>query len=247
MISVGFIRAADGITIIVGVPLTALLNDSSHQYGRAGYYICSAAMAISAILMCFIEYPTGSGGSAHTPFKYSTNGSIMSHCTIPTSDFGDMLNRSFSTSLCNNWHNNSHSQYTTIMNTCLSSHHHQPHYMAAMHRCPASTAYTASANVAAAAAANAVSAGVHNPNQIANKTHGSLHKSLSFAFQYPTWYNVTQQPNEAFAAAAPCFFQNQMKLVKFLVILFILHTTSIPITSFSTKEYTTIVVSTLYI
>lgn len=206
----GFIRAADSIAIIIGVPLTALLNDSSHQYGRAGYYICAAAMAISAILMCFIE--NSAGGVAGGPqFKYSTNGSVMSHCTIPTSDFGDMLNRSFSTSRCNNWHNNSHSQYTTVMNTCLSSHHQQPHYTAAMHQCPANTAY--------ATAANSISAGTYNPNcnnQFANKSHGSLHKSLSFAFQYPTWYNINQQPNEVFAAAtaAPCHVQNQMKLVK---------------------------------
>lgn len=188
---IGFIRGAESITIIIGVPLTAILNDSSHQYGRAGYYICAAAMAISAILMCFIEYPTG---IHQNPFKYSTNGSIMSHCTIPTSDCGDMLNRSFSTSRCTNWYNNGPSQYTTVRNTCLSNHH--PHYTPS-HHCPA--------------AVNTFT--THNPtcpNQFPNKTpqHGSLHKSLSFAFQYPTWYNLAQ-PNEVLPA--PCYFQNEIK------------------------------------
>lgn len=87
----------------------------------------------------------------------------------------------------------------------MSSHHH-PHYgggtgtttATPSHHCPANNTLTTT----------------HLPgctNQFSNKTHGSLHKSLSFAFQYPAWYNVpTQQPpNEVLAA--PCYFQNQMK------------------------------------
>lgn len=54
----GFIRCAESIPILIGVPLTAFLNDSSHRYGRAGYFICSASTAISAILMFFVGYPT---------------------------------------------------------------------------------------------------------------------------------------------------------------------------------------------
>lgn len=53
----GFIRCAESIPILIGVPLTAFLNDSSHRYGRAGYFICSASTAISAILMFFVGYP----------------------------------------------------------------------------------------------------------------------------------------------------------------------------------------------
>lgn len=156
-------------------------------------------MAIAAILMCFIEYPMG---GRPNPFKYSTNGSIMSHCTLPTSDCGDLLNRSFSTSRCNNWNSYSHSQYSTQMNnTCMSSQHH-PNYTP-MHHC-----------AAAAATANTLAAHQpHNPscpNQFtSNKhAHGSLQKSLSFAFQYPTWYDGAQI-NEVLPA--PCYFQNQMK------------------------------------
>lgn len=54
----GFIRCAESIPVLIGVPLTAFLNDSSHRFGRAGYFICSASTAISAILMFFVGYPT---------------------------------------------------------------------------------------------------------------------------------------------------------------------------------------------
>lgn len=74
---VGYIRGAESIPIIIGIPLTVYLNDSSHRYGRAGYYISSAAAAISAILMFFVGYPDGrSGGS-----KFGTvNGLVEFSC-----------------------------------------------------------------------------------------------------------------------------------------------------------------------
>lgn len=95
--------------MLLGVPLTAFLNDSSHRYGRAGYFVCSASTAIAAILMFFIGYP--SGGRQNVS-KYSANGSITSHFTVPSNDCPDLLNRSFS-SRYNNWYSNSGTQCTS--------------------------------------------------------------------------------------------------------------------------------------
>lgn len=99
-IVVGFIRAAESLPVLVGVPLTLYLNGESHRYGRAGYFVCSASAAISAILMFFIGYPMGGRQNVS---KYSANGSITSHYTMPTTDCQDLLNRSFS-SRYNNWY-----------------------------------------------------------------------------------------------------------------------------------------------
>lgn len=100
MLFAGFIRCAESIPVLVGVPLTAFLNQESHRYGRAGYFVCSASTAISAILMFFIGYPMGGRQNLS---KYSANGSITSHFTVPTTDCPDLLNRSFS-SRYNNWY-----------------------------------------------------------------------------------------------------------------------------------------------
>lgn len=70
---IGFIRGAESIPVLIGVPLAAFLNESSHRYGRAGYYVCSAATAIGAILMFFVGYPE-SGRQNNNNSKYSTNG-----------------------------------------------------------------------------------------------------------------------------------------------------------------------------
>lgn len=97
----GFIRCAESLPVLFGVPLTAFLNESSQNgYGRAGYFVCSASTAISAILMFFVGYPTGGRQNVS---KYSANGSITSHYTVPTTDCPDLLNRSFS-SRYNNWY-----------------------------------------------------------------------------------------------------------------------------------------------
>lgn len=97
----GFIRCAESIPVLFGVPLTAFLNESSQNgYGRAGYFVCSASTAISAILMFFVGYPAGGRQNVS---KYSANGSITSHYTVPTTDCPDILNRSFS-SRYNNWY-----------------------------------------------------------------------------------------------------------------------------------------------
>ncbi|CAD7079779.1 unnamed protein product [Hermetia illucens] len=136
----GFIKGAESIPVLIGVPLTAFLNDSSSaKYGRAGYYISSAAAAIAAILMFFIGYP--SGGRQNVS-KFSGNGSITSHCTAMTSDCPDLLNRSYSNmGRCGHWY----SPYTALSNggVCgtLSHHqqthlhpHHHPHTLAHHHQ-----------------------------------------------------------------------------------------------------------------
>lgn len=64
----GFIKSAESLPVLVGVPLCAFLNDSSHRYGRAGYYICAASAAISAIILFFVGHPDGKN------MKYSANG-----------------------------------------------------------------------------------------------------------------------------------------------------------------------------
>lgn len=68
----GFIKGAESIPVLISIPLTGFLNEASLSYGKAGYYICSAATAISAVLMFFIGYPDG--GRQNPTTKLSTNG-----------------------------------------------------------------------------------------------------------------------------------------------------------------------------
>lgn len=53
-----YIHGAEAMPILISVPLTIFLNDYSMKYGRAGYYICSAAAAIAAITLFFINHST---------------------------------------------------------------------------------------------------------------------------------------------------------------------------------------------
>ncbi|XP_061392050.1 uncharacterized protein LOC133327549 [Musca vetustissima] len=70
-----FIRGIEAIPVLISVPLTIFLNDYSPKYGRAGYYICSAAAAIAAIIIFFIGY---SSYSHQNPSQRSQeNGSIV--------------------------------------------------------------------------------------------------------------------------------------------------------------------------
>jgi hypothetical protein len=62
----GFIKGAESIPVLISIPLTGFLNDASLSSGKAGYYICSALTAISAVLMFFI-------GHSKNNTKYSTN------------------------------------------------------------------------------------------------------------------------------------------------------------------------------
>uniref|UniRef100_A0A4Y0BMK8 Major facilitator superfamily (MFS) profile domain-containing protein n=1 Tax=Anopheles funestus TaxID=62324 RepID=A0A4Y0BMK8_ANOFN len=207
----GFIKGAESLPVLFGVPLCAFLNDSSHRYGRAGYYICAASAAISAIILFFVGYPDGRN------MKYSTNGSITSRCTAPTSssDCQHILDRSFSSQRYNNpqWYGtNTHA--TNLSNGCHGSGTYPGG--TGLQRClstsqfmngglnlssggigPNASATTTTAGPGARLLGNSQSldnpasgqAGFsyHSPfcGQSAGQPHGRLHKSLSFAFQTP--------------------------------------------------------------
>lgn len=53
----GFIKGAESIPVLISIPLTGFLNDVSLTQGKAGYYICSALVAVSGVLMFFIGFP----------------------------------------------------------------------------------------------------------------------------------------------------------------------------------------------
>ncbi|XP_053692970.1 uncharacterized protein LOC128741289 [Sabethes cyaneus] len=184
----GFIKSAESLPVLFGVPLCAFLNDSSHRYGRAGYYICAASAAISAIILFFVGYPDGKS------MKYSANGSIISRCTAaPTSssDCQHMLNRSFSSQRFNNqW-------YSTTQSTNLSSGCNPSigTYGRQQQRCLSNQFMngglalgSTSIGGVGGGPVNAPSYNYHSPYcQSAGQPHhhGRLHKSLSFAFQTP--------------------------------------------------------------
>lgn len=175
----GFIKGAESIPVLIGVPITAFLNDSSHRYGRAGYYVCAAVAAISAILMFFVGHPNNGRQNLS---KYSANGSINSHCTMPTSECPDLLNRSFSSGRYNNWCG----QTPITTNGCPSSAGHQ-------HFTPCTNG---GGGVGGGAAAVAT---CHNGNHCQNgfgNGHGRLQKSLSFAFQNPAMWNDSYHPQQ---------------------------------------------------
>jgi hypothetical protein len=65
----GYIKGAESIPVLISIPLTGFLNDASLTHGKAGYYICSALVAISGVLMFFIGYPKNTPNS-----KFSANG-----------------------------------------------------------------------------------------------------------------------------------------------------------------------------
>lgn len=187
----GFIKSAESLPVLVGVPLCAFLNDSSHRYGRAGYYICAASAAISAIILFFVGHPDGKN------MKYSANGSITSRCTAPTSssDCQHMLNRSFSSQRFNNqWYPNTHS--TNLSSGCqqgatayggIGGQPQPPQ------RCLSSQFMNGGPGVAlgngTSAPGGTANYNYHSPYcQSAGQPHhhhGRLHKSLSFAFQSP--------------------------------------------------------------
>ncbi|XP_037884068.1 monocarboxylate transporter 2 isoform X1 [Glossina fuscipes] len=69
----GFLRGIEAVPVLVSVPLTIFLNDYSLKYGRAGYYICSAAAAIAAIIIFFINH---SNYVQNAPKRTQENGII---------------------------------------------------------------------------------------------------------------------------------------------------------------------------
>lgn len=75
METVGFIKGAESIPVLLSIPLTGYLNEASLSYGKAGYYLCSAATSISAILMFFIGF---SDANFQNTSKYSNNNGYFS-------------------------------------------------------------------------------------------------------------------------------------------------------------------------
>lgn len=201
----GFIKGAESIPVLLGVPLTAYLNDASNRYGRAGYFLCAAVAAISAILMFFVGHPTNGRQNLS---KYSTNGSITSHCTLPTSECPDLLNRSFSS---NNRYGNWYRQqapYTTMTtnggcsavangghhhshgncSNTPSHHHHQHHHHNQYLNGGGGGSYHHTSHCPNGGVANGLSTG-----------NGRLQKSLSFAFQNPAMWNDSYHHSSAHA------------------------------------------------
>lgn len=132
----GFIKTAEAIPVLFGIPLVSFLNEASTnrtstadplaqvENGRAGYFVCSAATAISTVLLFFIGHPerrynkplTGTGiGPGAVTTGASCNGSLISHCGVllPGNDCPDLLNRSFNSSSrygAHNWYPSSYSR-----------------------------------------------------------------------------------------------------------------------------------------
>lgn len=79
-----YIHSAEAMPILISVPLTIFLNDYSMKYGRAGYYICSAAAAIAAITLFFIN---------HSPSQHNQRYHYQNHHGQPlTVQFKPQLN-----------------------------------------------------------------------------------------------------------------------------------------------------------
>lgn len=212
----GFIKSAESLPVLLGVSFTAYLNDaSSQQYGRAGYYVCAAMAAISAIVMFFVGYPQG-GGSC-TPIgggggggsggggpvvgrpnlsKYSANGSITSHCTLPTNECPDLLSsRSFNNTSAryssgvvangSTWCTKPHAGCATLTSGAMYGGGH-PHYSGAAASALQHGVYT-TAN-SGGGTSNGTRCRNHG-NCAAANGNGRLQKSLSFAFQNPSMWD----------------------------------------------------------
>ncbi|CRL00633.1 CLUMA_CG013893, isoform A [Clunio marinus] len=108
----GFIKGAESIPVLISIPLTGFLNDASLTTGKAGYYICSALTAISAVLMFFIGYPKNTA-------KYSANGSIISRFNGTSTDCGSSIR-------CNNQWPQAYYPSTECAQTTPHHHHHFP-------------------------------------------------------------------------------------------------------------------------
>ncbi|XP_012159721.1 uncharacterized protein LOC101455298 [Ceratitis capitata] len=74
----GLLKGAESIPVLISIPLTSFLNDYSLNYGRAGYFICSAAAAIGGIIIFFMAYSTveHESGPGHGNNKKHGNGTI---------------------------------------------------------------------------------------------------------------------------------------------------------------------------
>lgn len=95
----GFIKSAEAIPVMFGIPLVSFLNEASthQQHGRAGYFVCSAATAISTVLLFFVGHPERRYNKPSSATA-AGNGSLISHCGLSGSECPDLLNRSFNSS-----------------------------------------------------------------------------------------------------------------------------------------------------
>lgn len=110
----GFIKTAEALPVLFGIPLVSFLNEASRSedttangqqaqhimhHSRAGYFVCSAATGISAVLLFFIGHPERRYNRAAPPPAVTDNnsGSMISHCNGAAigSACPDLLNRSF--------------------------------------------------------------------------------------------------------------------------------------------------------
>lgn len=172
----GFIKGAESIPVLISIPLTGFLNDASLTTGKAGYYICSALTAISAVLMFFIGYPKNSA-------KYSANGwvwyeqslikphNLRFHRSI-VSHFNNGASTECGSSFrCNNQWSQAYYPSTECATATPHHHHHYPPQY----------------NQQFSAAATPIRYNCRAT--IPPHGHGRLQKSLSFAFQTPAMMN----------------------------------------------------------
>ncbi|KAG5674643.1 hypothetical protein PVAND_004597 [Polypedilum vanderplanki] len=187
----GYIKGAESIPILISIPLTGFLNDASLTHGKAGYYICSALVAISGVLMFFIGYPKNTVQNT----KYSVNGSILSRYNGTSTDCsGGGPNSSFR---CNNnpWPAAYYPSTAECSNATPHHHHHYP------------PQYNQFSNgVVASSTTPATAASFHHNCRNGALPHGRLQKSLSFAFQTPAMMNELYHGNSC---------QNQLNSINY--------------------------------
>ncbi|XP_036328523.1 uncharacterized protein LOC118740892 [Rhagoletis pomonella] len=78
------LKGAESIPVLISIPLTSFLNDYSLHYGRAGYFICSAAVAIGGIIIFFMTYSTFEQSSGAHQGNNNNNNKKHGNGAIPT-------------------------------------------------------------------------------------------------------------------------------------------------------------------
>lgn len=190
----GFIKTAEALPVLFGIPLVSFLNEASSssaaqgqpphilQHGRAGYFICSAATVIASVLLFFIGHPERRYNQQQcTGTATSCNGSLISHYTGPVSGSAcpDLLNRSFnSSSRYNNGGGYSASIYPIQSQTPVHSHQQQQALPPAYNHHHTTTEPNCHHRMNGGVGTGGAAAG---EGGVAPR----LQKSLSFAFQTP--------------------------------------------------------------
>lgn len=226
----GFIKTAEALPVLFGIPLVSFLNEASThrsgtaadplaevEHGRAGYFVCSAATAISTVLLFFIGHPerrynkplpaaAAGMGPGTTANGASCNGSLISHCGVllPGNDCPDLLNRSFNSSSrygAQNWYPSSYSRCSLGGGGGGFSSMYPPQRHAGSTAQQLPPAYNQNSSSTATDHCHRMNGGGGGGGTTTPISNGvrrgesgwqppRLQKSLSFAFQTPT----TQQP-----------------------------------------------------